>query len=93
MKTVVCGVGSLLRADDGFGPRVVESLNEMDLKDVLLLDCASAPENFIGLIEKEKPDRIIVLDSADLGKPVGTVRQIPIESIKRHISTTHKMMM
>lgn len=91
MRNVVCGVGSILRGDDGFGPAVVKSLAKKKSRDTLFLDCGSAPENFIGLIEKESPERIIVLDSTDMQKPPGTVGRIPLEKISPHLATTHKM--
>ncbi len=91
MKTVVCGVGNELRGDDSFGPLVIKELEKKALPDTLLLNCGTAPENFLGKIEKLKPEKIIILDSVEMGKKPGSLKEIPPENIKDHLLTTHKI--
>ena len=92
MKTLICGIGSRLRADDGIGPFVIDILHKEALGfDVILLDCGNAPESFLGRIEQEKPERIIIIDAVELGRPPGTVQLIDTGSITGDAHSTHKL--
>ncbi len=92
MRTVVCGIGNRMRGDDAAGPLVIDKLKKaVKTKDVLLLDCGELPENLITRITKFKPDKLILIDSADLGEQPGAFREINQEEIKDHVLSTHKM--
>lgn len=84
---LVLGVGNEMRGDDAFGPLVIKELEKMNL-DVTLW-AGEAPENFVGKI-KEPVEKLIILDTAQLGKEPGTIEMIDPVRIKGHVST-HKL--
>jgi len=91
---LIVGVGNRMRADDAVGPLAIDRLKEsMDLpQDWLLLDAGEVPENALGLVDKEKPDRVLLIDACDWGGQPGEVRfftseeieQLPIRTISTH---------
>lgn len=92
MKTVICGIGNRARGDDGIGPVVIEKLNKQNLgKDVMLIDCETAPENFTGMIKKFKPGQVVIIDAVDMKEEPGTVRKIDVNKIRGELFSTHKI--
>jgi len=93
-KVLIVGVGNRMRADDAFGPLAIDKLKEsMDLpQDWLLLDAGEVPENALGLVDKEKPDRVLLIDACDWGGQPGEVRffsadellKLPIRILSTH---------
>lgn len=81
-----------MRGDDAAGPMVIDELNKT-LKDdnILLLDCEHFPESFIKRILDFVPERIILVDTADMGDKPGTFRKIDIDSIKKQALSTHRL--
>jgi len=88
VKTVVCGIGNRLRGDDAFGPLVIDAFESRD-KDVLLLDCGSAPENFIGKVMHAAPEKIIIVDAFDMKQKPGTICRIDLDKIQNTSYSTH----
>ena len=72
--TLVAGVGNVLRGDDAIGVQVIAELlaDGVDEK-CTLLDCGVAPESFIGVFEREKNGKIILIDAVDMGLTPGVV--------------------
>jgi len=92
VKTAICGIGNLLRGDDGIGPAVIELLSKRILpEDVLLLDCSTAPESFAGKIIRFAPDRVLVIDAVEMGESPGKVAEISLDRVKTMMVSTHKM--
>ena len=70
--TLVLGVGNLLWADEGVGPRLVEALRRRpDLPDVELVDGGTQGLYLLPLVTAAT--RLLLLDAVDLGRPPGTV--------------------
>jgi len=70
-KVVIAGVGNMLKGDDGFGPYMIQQLQ--DQVKAVLFDCGTAPENFLGPIRRQHPDTILVLDAADFSEKPGEI--------------------
>ena len=72
-KIVVLGVGNALVGDDGFGPRVIEELQQRPLPpNVELIDAGVGGIAILSWIEDA--DKVIIVDSVQTGnEPVGTV--------------------
>jgi hydrogenase 3 maturation protease len=70
-KVVIIGVGNLLKGDDGFGPHMVRNL-QGSVK-ATLFDCGSVPENYLGPIRHQRPDTVLVLDTADFSANPGSL--------------------
>lgn len=90
--TLVVGVGNLLRGDDAVGPQVISELlaDGVDEK-CTLLDCGVAPESFIGVFEREKNGKIIIIDAVDMGLSPGTVEIVDTKKISGILFSTHKL--
>ncbi len=94
---VIAGVGNTLRCDDGAGPRLVEILRERldgtaeDASSIHLIDCRETPENYIGCIAQQRPETVVVVDSASLGLPAGEVRILEADDLPEDNPSTHRM--
>ena len=86
MKRMLLGVGNVLSHDDGIGPTVARRLGGTEWTAV---DCGTALENVGGLVSREAPDLLVVVDAARMGTPPGTARRIPLEQQSRMLGTTH----
>lgn len=72
-NTVLLGIGNVLWADEGFGPKVVERLRECAVlpPDVDLVDGGTQGLYLLPLVQDAA--RMIVFDAVDFGKPPGTL--------------------
>lgn len=86
--TILLGIGNALRGDDGVGPFVAQTLQSPGW---LCLDAGTAPENFTSLVRREHPDRVILVDAAELGLPPGEFRRVPPEKIRDVGLGTHML--
>lgn len=60
-KIVIVGIGNVLKGDDGFGPILINRIKNKIR--AVCLDAATVPENYIGLIAREKPDLVLLIDA------------------------------
>jgi len=74
-RVVVLGIGNDLRADDGAGALVAQSLLER-FPDAVF-DGGQAPESYAGPIRRAQPDTLIVVDASDFGGAPGEIRVAP----------------
>ena len=86
-KMVIVGIGNTLRADDGFGPALIEKIK--DKIKAVCIDAGSAPENYTGKIVKERPETILIVDALHLGKKPGEYEIIKKADIVRSGLSTH----
>jgi len=101
MKKVVLGIGNTLNGDDGIGVYVADNIDKYFRKgrgakqagaetgrEVIAIDCGTAPENYTSVVRKHNPDILILIDAADMGLSPGSYRIIPPEKIGvMHFST------
>ena len=82
-KTIIIGVGSILRGDDGLGIRVIDELEKEPLPSNITLH--SGDISGIDLL-KYFPDfeRVIIVDTADMKESPGTVRVFGSAEIKKN---------
>ncbi len=88
---VVLGVGSELRADDAAGVLAASRLTGQTVPGLHAVAAGTAPENHTGEIRRIGPWAVVIVDAADMGKPPGTVRVIPIEDIGGVSFSTHTL--
>ena len=86
MKRLLLGVGNCLSRDDGVGPAVAR---KMVASDWLAVDCGTAIENATGIVSRERPDLLVIVDAARMGLPPGSIRLLSIEGADRMLVTTH----
>jgi hydrogenase 3 maturation protease len=71
-RVVILGIGNELRADDGAGSLVAQSLRER-FPDAAF-DGGQAPENQAGPVRRARPDTVLIVDAADFGGAPGEIR-------------------
>jgi len=82
-RVVVAGCGNSLFADDGYGPAVVEALQQVDLPDdVKVIDVGLGGPHFVfTLLDPEVTKRLIIVDCADFGAEPGTLARLRVEDL------------
>lgn len=106
MKEVVLGIGNTLKGDDGIGIYIVERINKHlkrvkkeakqakfigARRKVIAINCSTTPENYTSIIRRHNPDRLILVDAAEMGLSPGSYRIIPPEKIEVMQVSTHSM--
>ena len=96
--TLILGCGNILIGDDGFGPAVVDYLEEhcRALDHVAILDVGTGVREilFNVILAEKKPERIIIIDALDCNRKPGEVFTVSIEDIpekKIHDFSVHQM--
>jgi coenzyme F420 hydrogenase subunit delta len=85
-SVLIFGCGNILWGDDGFGPAVVQRLNEQHQlpEDVLALDVGTAIRDILFdlVLTEQKPKKIFIIDAVDYpDRQPGEVFEIPVEGI------------
>lgn len=70
-RTVIAGIGNLVRKDDFVGVRLVEKIKYKVPQSVHLIECETVPESHIDEIAELKPSHILLIDAAILGLKPG----------------------
>lgn len=86
----ILGVGNEDNGDDAVGLHITRILQKASLPNwVEIFYCERVPEHFLGKLDKLKPNRIIVLDAADMKEIPGVIAIFPKEMISQgyHFST------
>lgn len=85
-KRILLGVGNRLSHDDGVGPTVAQALSDSDW---MAIDCGTALENASGIVSREKPDLLVIVDAAMMNREPGTYLRLPIQANDRMLASTH----
>lgn len=87
------GIGNEIKGDDSLGPIIAQkSLSLFDkIKNITVFDGGTVPENYTGLIRKENPTHIILVDAVDMKKDPGHIRVVKKEEIANYNISTHAM--
>ncbi|TBW40321.1 hydrogenase maturation peptidase HycI [Siculibacillus lacustris] len=90
MSGVVFTVGNALMGDDGAGPLLAERLESEPALDWEAIDGGSAPENVVHAVRRAAPDRVVLVDAADMGLAPGEIRIIDETLVAaQFLITTH----
>lgn len=90
IKLAILGVGNEDNGDDAVGLYVLTLLQEEQLPSwVTTFYCERVPEHFLGKFRKLEPNRIIILDAADMKEVPGAIAVFPKEAVSSgfHLST------
>ncbi len=86
-RTLVLGCGNVLYGDDGFGPAVADALAaRYEIPDdaaVLNLGLATRGFVFDVLLSSRRPERIVVVDAMDRGRPPGEIFLVPLDELPK----------
>jgi len=89
-RTVIVGLGDRMKGDDGAGCEVVQRLKgEVENPGIKIINAENAVENYTGVIEKFRPDRVFIVDAVDFGAGPGEAAVLDAEQIKETTSSTH----
>jgi hydrogenase 3 maturation protease len=89
-KIAVLGIGNDLRTDDGLGPFIVENLG-IESPNILVENVGSVPEGFARPLAEFGAERVILIDAADMRKPVGHIEMVTKDRIGGISISTHSM--
>jgi len=82
---LILGCGNILFGDDGFGPKVVDYLEQNysipENAEVVNAGCSVRNILFDIILSSNKPEKIIIIDAVDMGRMPGEFFEILIEDI------------
>ncbi|WP_439841053.1 hydrogenase maturation peptidase HycI [Aeromonas veronii] len=89
---LVLTVGNAMMGDDGAGPYLADKLQAAPLPGWIHIDGGIAPENVVYKVRELQPERVVLVDAAEIGEKAGTLQVIPPETItEMFIFSTHNM--
>lgn len=92
-KIIILGIGNEIKGDDALGPIIAQKSSRLFDKNenIAVFDGGTVPENYTGLIRKENPTHIILVDAVDMKKEAGYIRVVEKEEIANYNISTHAM--
>jgi hydrogenase 3 maturation protease len=88
MDILILCIGNQEGGDDGIGPYIAKRLKDDSSQDNVL-DCGTIPENYTGVIKRQKPKTLIIIDAAEMNLHPGEIRIIPREKLATMHFSTH----
>lgn len=88
MVRMLFGIGNSLRGDDGAGNYIADRFRAPGW---IVLDCGTIPENFSGVVRREHPELVVLVDAADMGIAPGEFRMIRHNDIEAVTFGTHAL--
>ena len=90
------GVGNEMMGDDAAGSLAArELLRKLKIQDskfkISIIETGTTPENFTGQIQRFGPDLVLVIDAADMEKPVGEIAFLDPAAMHSMMHSTHTM--
>lgn len=89
-KTLILGIGNVLKGDDGAGPLVCQKLVQAGVP-VEVIDAGTVPENYIEQIIRRSPDNLVIIDAVDFGDSPGEARLFETEQVTSVAFSTHSL--
>ncbi len=88
---MIWGMGNPLHGDDGAGVRAAELLQERlrEREAYEVRNCETQPENFLGLLRRNPPERLLICDASDMGLPPGSLRRFTPQEMTQENWSTH----
>ena len=89
---LVLTVGNGMMGDDGAGVLLAQMMRQSPLPGWQVLNGGSAPENILHQVREMTPQRVLLVDAADMDLPPGEVRRIQDELLDDpFLLTTHTL--
>ncbi|MEM0360010.1 MAG: hydrogenase maturation protease [Candidatus Diapherotrites archaeon] len=85
---MLVGMGQELNGDDAVGCVIADNFSE---RDWLSVNAGAALENFIGLIKRERPSLLVLVDAAEMGLSPGEIRRIDKAKANSLFYSTHSL--
>ncbi|WP_413483499.1 hydrogenase maturation peptidase HycI [Morganella psychrotolerans] len=91
-KNVMLAVGNSMMGDDAAGPMLYDLMQENPVDGWIAINGGSAPENVAHQVRALKPERLLIVDAADIGLNPGEIRIIdPDDIAEMFIMSTHNL--
>ena len=92
-KIVILGIGNEIKGDDALGSIIAQKTSLLfdENENIVVFDGGTVPENYTGLIRKENPTHIILVDAVDMRKEPGYIMVVEKEEIANYNISTHAM--
>ncbi|HVP24174.1 MAG TPA: hydrogenase maturation protease [Conexivisphaerales archaeon] len=90
-KVLILGCGNILLGDDGFGPAVARRCRRLKLgRSILSLDVGTGLSSFLLEVTygDRRPKGLVVVDSADGGRPPGEVFEVGLRDLDSRSTDT-----
>ena len=88
-RTVIVGIGNVLKGDDGAGSLVCQQLSGKVCAEII--DAGTVPENYIQPIVEKAPQNLLVIDAMDFGASAGTINIFKPEQLSSVVTSTHTL--
>jgi len=89
-QTLILGIGSELKGDDGAGPLLCKQLKDTEIV-AEIIDAGTVPENYIQSIVKRSPGNILIIDAIDFGAPAGRMKIFTSDELSSFAFSTHAL--
>jgi hydrogenase 3 maturation protease len=89
-KTIILGIGNILKGDDALGPMICERLKAEKIS-AEVIDASTVPENYIQTIIKKSPQNLLIMDAIDCAAEPGTVKIFETEDLNSLVISTHTL--
>jgi len=89
LKTVILGIGSTLKGDDGVGPLVCERITGK--VSATVIDAGTVPENYLAPIVKAQPECLLIVDAIDFAGDPGQARVFRADEMSAFAFSTHAL--
>lgn len=92
MTQVLFSAGSVLRGDDAVGPMLAKRLTDKPDEAWVVIDGGQTPEDDLATIRRLHPDRIVLVDAADMGEEPGSIKRLTAHDVATSfLITTHSL--
>ena len=81
-KTVIMGIGSTLKCDDGVGVFIAESLKNSGINNVIV--AGATPEHWLGFLTDKKFEKLLIVDSVLFGGEEGEIKLFDLREISEN---------
>ena len=88
-RSLIAGVGNVLKGDDGAGSFLVNELKSKIHGE--FLDCGTVPENYLEKIIAYNPATLVIVDAMELGEVPGTMKIIGADELDFKGLSTHSL--
>jgi len=88
-RIAVIGIGDELSPSDRLGILAARAIDDMGISGIRVFLAGTVPESMTGPVKAFRPDHILLLDAAEMGKPPGTAGILDPGTVSAGLLSTH----
>ncbi|MBN1896249.1 MAG: hydrogenase maturation peptidase HycI [Candidatus Aenigmarchaeota archaeon] len=85
---ILMGIGNEINGDDAAGVFIAKRFSAKGWKSI---NCETVPENFLGVIKREKPELLVLVDATEMELEPGEIRLISKNRLNSEVDSTHSL--